>query len=974
MADEAATGPQQLASDPHVSAWVGANAGSGKTRVLTQRVARLLLAGAEPGRILCLTYTKSAAAEMQNRLFKLLGEWSMQPNEALGKMLGDLAGTAPVLAPERLAVARRLFARALETPGGLKIQTIHAFCDALLRRFPLEAGVAPGFEVIDERQAALLLSQIQNQMAVAAEKGADPAFDLIAARLNEGDIESLINGILARRADFNSTDAKQLLQRCLGGDLDLTAEDVVRQHLTVIQKYGAEVARVLATGSSSDQKIAQTVAEALESLGRNPVGSAESLMGAVLVKARTHPVSRNPTKPVREANPGIAECFLALAETLLAINDTWSRRRTAARSLDLHRFAQALLAAYGAQKERRALLDFDDLISKATALLSRSDMRAWVLYKLDRGIDHVLVDEAQDTAPAQWDVIAALTDDFHTGDAGRDLAGMARSVFVVGDEKQSIYSFQGAEPWAFGEMRKRYETRIADIDGRLEKPGLITSFRSAPGILQFVDAVFAGEAAAGVTFTGEPIEHRAHRTGDPARVDLWPLIAAEAGVERPHWKDPVDLPPPDHPKRRLARLLAGEIQRIVAEEHLPKRGDTLERSVRPGDILVLVRRRDDLAQSLIQNLKTLGVPVAGADRLTLAAELAVKDVLSMIRAVLNRDDELSLAEVLRSPLCSVSEAELFTLAYGREGSLWQAVMACEAHERDAEMLRDLANRAGYLAPFEFLERLLTHHDGRRRLIARLGVEAEDPIDELLAQAIAYEGRETPSLHGFLSWIEAGDIALKREMETGAGEVRVMTIHGAKGLEAPIVILPDTMVQRAGGRQTILPTGSDPRVMLWPGSKAEDDPVSAAARAEAKAREAAEAKRLLYVGLTRAEDWLILCGAGQPKDASGRWYGMLQDAFDRLGGGDEVSLNFGPIQRMATKAWAVGAGEEPGEAGEAQRTAPVWLCPAPREARPRRLAPSHLVKQDGGQWTGKLDPILARKRGEAVHVLLERLPG
>ncbi|MEM9044017.1 MAG: double-strand break repair helicase AddA [Pseudomonadota bacterium] len=982
MSDEAATAPQRLASDPLVSAWVGANAGSGKTRVLTQRVARLLLAGADPGRILCLTYTKAAAAEMQSRLFDLLGEWSMQPDETLAKMLGDLSGEPPVDQPERLAVARRLFARALETPGGLKIQTIHAFCDALLRRFPLEAGVAPSFEVIDDRQSALLLGQIRDQLAQAAEGGSDYAFDLVAARLNEAAIDELIQAVLSRRSEFSIQDAEALIRRHLGECTRSSAVDLIREHLEQLIAEAQVVARVFSSGSTSDQKTGRAVAGALEQLQVDPVSGAEKMMAAVLVKTgprRGLPLDKKPTKSVRQANPGIEDRFLVLAEAAMTIKDALARQRLAERTRDLHIFAKRLLDAYASAKEKRSLLDFDDLIRRVRALLNRSEMRAWVLYKLDRGIDHVLVDEAQDTAPAQWDVIAAITDDFHAGDAGRETTdGLARSVFVVGDEKQSIYSFQGAEPWSFGEMRTRYETRIANIKGRLERPGLITSFRSAPGILSFVDAVFAGEAAKGVTFSSEAITHRAYRSGDPSRVDLWPIVEPEPAPERPHWTNPVDTPSPDDPKRRLARLLAQEIARMVREERLPKRGSVRDRPVRPGDILVLVRKRDDLAKGLIENLKALGVPVAGADRLTLAEELAVKDILSLIRAVLNRDDELALAEVLRSPLCGVSEQALFDLAHSRKGKLWHEVMVSEDHAHEAAMLSDLANRAGFLPPYEFLERLLTHHDGRRRLIARLGVEAEDPIDEILAQAIAYEGRETPSLHGFLAWIEAGDIALKREMDKGAGEVRIMTIHGAKGLEAPIVILPDTMSERRGGRQTILPTprGSEDRLILWPGPAAEDDRIAAAGRAEVAEREAAEAKRLLYVGLTRAEDWLILCGAGQAASSSGRWYGILEAAFDRIGSDQrQQSLHLGAeIRRIEEGAWPRGSTSAPERPSESPSGAPSWFAMARREARPRRLTPSHLSAGALAPETlGVLDPAAARQRGDAVHLLLERLP-
>jgi ATP-dependent helicase/nuclease subunit A len=982
------TEAQIAAADPSASAWVGANAGSGKTHVLTQRVARLLLAGSEPQRILCLTYTKAAAAEMQNRLYELLGGWAMAPDDWLGAELAAIAGAGqPIADADSLARARRLFARALETPGGLKIQTIHAFCDALLRRFPLEAGVSPRFEVLDERQSALMVAAIRADMAADAETGKDTSFDGVAERLNEDGIDGLIGAVLAGRAEFAG---HGIVGGIVGGIEDRLAAHfgaVVREDTEALAaaaltrvdwaRLAAFAVLLAGDGGAGGQKAAAAIEEARALREAAPLQAAMRLAGAFTTKAG-EPRSRRgfPVKKVIEANPDadpFTDDMIGWAGDFL---DTLRTRESAARARDLDAFANALLTRYRRAKEARALLDFDDLVTRAAGLLTRSDMAAWALYRLDQGIDHILVDEAQDTSPGQWEVIRAIAHEFNTGEGAR---AVNRTLFVVGDEKQSIYSFQGAEPQAFGYNRRHFGEWLAGMGGKLARPDLVTSFRSAPGILSYVDAVFAGQAAAGLTVGGDAVIHEAHRGRDASRVDLWPLVEPDPAEDPPPWWTPVDTPPPGS-----------------AEDRLPAKAGRPGRWLRPGDILVLVTRRDALAQGLIRELKALGLPVAGSDRLSLAQELAVKDLLALVKVAVTPGDDLSLAALLRSPLCDVSEDDLFALAHGREGSLWQAVMAAQArHPATVAMLRDMARRADYLRPYEFLERALIQHDGRRRLLARLGHEAEDPVDELLAQALAYEAREAPSLAGFIAWIEAGDIKIKREMERGADEIRVMTVHGAKGLEAPVVILPDTLSKGGGGgRPNLFSAGrgpNQPPLMLWAAGKGEDDPVTAAARAEAEARDADERKRLLYVALTRAEDWLILCGAGQANRKPGTWYEALEAGMAALGGeavpGPE-GLGKPVLRREDHPVPVDGAAAEDAPA-RASRVPdrPVWLTPAPREERAKRISPSSLGEHveeggageggagegGGGEGGAGLGRELALMRGSAVHLLLERLP-
>ncbi|MEM7058653.1 MAG: double-strand break repair helicase AddA [Pseudomonadota bacterium] len=968
--------PEQIAATrPDQSNWVSANAGSGKTHVLTQRVARLLLAGADPQKVLCLTYTKAAASEMQVRLFRTLGDWAMADQAALAASLGELSGMdGPITDPHILADARRLFARALETPGGLKIQTIHAFCESLLRRFPLEAGISPRFLVADDRQSDDLIARVRMEMALAAETGDDAGFDRAAQLLNEDGIDALAQAIFGQREPFDTATLDEAILAHFGTDGMADEITIAKQALAELDpgQLAGLTAALRNAGGATEAPVADILDAWLGATPPAPELSVKGLVETVLTQEGNIRQRGLPTNEVKTVRPSAEQEIANLSNWALATRNRLLAARMAQRTRDLYGFAQPLQQRYEAQKAAGAMLDFDDLVSRATALLTDRHMRSWVLFKLDQGIDHILVDEAQDTSPQQWQVIREISEEFIAG--GRDRPW---SVFVVGDEKQSIYSFQGAEPQAFGQMRDYYAQRLQALETPLGQPQLQTSYRSAPAILDFVDAVFEGDAAQGLTTTGDRITHRAHRSQDQGRVDLWPLERAKEAPDKPNWWEPVDTIPASDTKLRLADLVAAEITRMIAHDHLPPRADQAGRKVTAGDILVLVSKRDRLARGIMRGLKTRDVPVAGADRLLLTGELAVKDLLALARVAVMPSDDLSLAALLRSPLCDVDEKALFRLAHGRTGTLREAVRSSDRQAAEHAFLTDMERQADFLRPYAFLEHALIHHGGRARLLARLGPEAEDPIDELLTQALAYERQEIPSLAGFIAWIEAGDIMIKRQMEQGNDVVRVMTVHGAKGLEAPIVVLPDTTSKASGppGRPVLLPThtgGNRPDLTIWAAAKDKDDEVTRKARQAADQREADEHKRLLYVALTRAEDWLILCGAEMKSPQKDAWYPLLTRGMARLQDVKELSGPTGTIQRFETGALpsAIPLNDDDSAQDEPAEI-PPWLSPAPSEALRRRRAPSDLIAHEphGGAGLGRDQALM---KGKAVHAILERL--
>ena len=959
MTRTAASERQVEAADPAASTWLSANAGSGKTRVLTDRVARLLLNGAEPQRILCLTYTKAAASEMQNRLFRRLGGWAMLDEVDLRKALGELGVDGPVGA-DTLLQARRLFARAIETPGGLRIQTIHSFCASLLRRFPLEAGVSPQFTEMDDRAAKLMRAEIVEEMA---DHLAPDAFADLAGLFTGEALDRLTDEIARSRSlladPLDRAGALRLFGLPPGFSVQaLLAEVFLGSEGDLLR----QLIPSLAAGKPTD--IAAATRLRLIEPGLAGLGVMEDLFlfGETAKAPFAAKIDTFPTKDLRNS---LGPLLAPLQSLMLRVEAARPRRlalMAAERTLALHRFAALFLPEYDKRKAMRGWLDFDDLIGKARALLTDPSVAQWVLFRLDGGIDHILVDEAQDTSPEQWRVIELLAQEFTAGRGTRDTA---RTIFVVGDKKQSIYSFQGADLEAFDAMKLQFGTRLAEVKTHLADLTLEYSFRSSPAILTVVDLTF--DARRGCDLGGG-VKHIAFKSDMPGRVDLWPALPAGKDPEPKNWFDPTDLMSDEHPVSLLAGRIASEISGMIARgDRIPVDGGF--RTVRAGDVLILVQRRSALFAEIIRACKAAGLPIAGADRLKLGAELAVRDLAALLSFLATPEDDLSLAAALRSPLFGWTEAQLYDLAQGRSGYLWSALRDRDAeHPQTLSILHDLRDQADFLRPFDLIERALTRHDGRRRLLARLGDEAEDGIDELLTQALAFERSEVPSLTGFLGWLQSDDVDVKRQMDSAGDRIRVMTVHGAKGLEAPIVFLPETQDRKAKPGPELLPLPGG--AVTWRTATEESPALLAQAMAARREKAAAESLRLLYVAMTRAQSWLIVAGAGDTKDRA-CWHNIVRAGMEAAGA---MTLPHGTL-RYSHGIWPEPVLVPPVPAA-GQGAIPDWaLRPAPAADRPLPpLSPSDL----GGAkvMPGEADPALealAKQRGTDLHLLLEHLP-
>ena len=988
-------GEQALAADPSVHASLSASAGTGKTQVLTARVLRLLLKGARPESILCLTFTKAAAAEMANRIGARLATWVRLKDSELAT---DLLNLGERNDPPSRQRARRLFAKVLEAPGGLKIQTIHAFAQSLLAAFPAEAGIVPGFQPIEGRAEQELVRRTLADLLAGAEAGGDDQLtsdvQCLSRRLWEGDAVAYLEAC-ARRADAlaafgdretiepklravmalpNGEPEALLLNRCGDEEFDC---GTLRRLLDANRQWATD----------SGRTICANIEEWLNSAPNERVRGLEKLATKLVTKD---------FRPYKVSPKQIAVCadyeelVRRLATLLQEINQLKHGLKLAADMAAGVRAGQAFAAAYTRAKRSAGVADFNDLIAWTRRLLGRPGMGEWVRYKLDRQIDHILVDEAQDTNAAQFEIIKPLAEELFTGASETDERW--RTLFAVGDHKQSIYGFQGSDPDQFRRFVEHFDARATelrqaqdpDTAGHLAREfrrlSIAASFRSAQPILDVVDAVVADIGHEEMGLPGVPDRHSAYHSKRIGQVELWPPFEAEDADEgseegEESW---VGL---------SARLYADDLAARVhaLTQQAPMLAST-GRKLTPGDIMVLVRSRKALAPLIVARLFARDVPVAGVDRLQLQAPLAVQDLLAAIRFAVQPGDDLSLANLLVSPLLGWDQKQLFKLAHGRKSSLWRQLRA-RADEGEPfasahELLSDLLRIADFTPPSRFLETILIGPmQGRRRLYSRLGLSSRDPIDELMNSALEFERTQNASLDGFLTWFSRGEVEVQRDAAAPANEVRVMTVHGAKGLEAPVVILADSTANpeklgRISPAFDFPVPGSGIVPLLRPKKQELCFPFEELI-ADEKKRGLQEHWRLLYVALTRAADRLIVAGLAPPpkKDGSDSrpancWHrsverGLASLAAEQLEDGRLVYRPAGEVKPRAGKP----------KTELAPVRLPEWAFqPAPPEARPPRpLAPSALAEDRESAPPPSAAMRATAERGTLIHALLERLP-
>ncbi len=923
---------QQIASDPALSVWVAAAAGSGKTKTLTDRVLRLLLSGVSPERILCLTFTKSAAAEMQNRVSKHLAGWAVADDCRLKFDLNNLTGTQ---AREPLVEhARGLFTTVLDAPDGLQFQTIHSFCQSVLRKFPLEAGVMPQFQVLDERKSEDHIRSALKSMTFGASKTAgthlSKALITVSSTITESGLFDLIKTLFSERFRFLKSideagglvELGRVIRQHLELDLGITNSELFENSFAE-NAFNVSGIKTCISAMKIGNKRDKANAKVLDNWIKNKKSRMKDYPAfrSVFLTKNGALRARLTTKSVVKSNPEVDRVLKYEGERLIIFENKRRALRIADRTLAIVEIAYSVLQLYESEKHFNGLLDYDDLILKTLDLFSRPGIASWALFKLDGGLDHILIDEAQDTNDEQWYIIEKLTEEFFTHlECEENSLIPTRTIFAVGDIKQSIFSFQRADPQSFLNMREKFSSRVKSSKRGWQGVSLNVSFRSTSAVLTAVDAVFnarSGEVynGVGVLERGQdktliPIFHKVHRKGDGGRAELWPMEISDQGYANESWSLPIVQLEHDQPQRRLANKIGDKISQWL------KNGEILEskgRLIRPSDIMILVRRREPFMHEMVKALKDRRIEVTGIDRVRLTDQLAVMDLVAFGHFLLLPHDDLNLATVLKGPLVGLSEEDLLFLCMNRERPrLWDELNARAQQDNHlSKVYRELNNWlkiAQRIQPYELYSQLLST-GGRRQILERLGPDVGDSIDEFLNQMLEYQSTSIPSLQGFLHWMSAAEFESKRDLETAqSDQVRILTVHAAKGLQAPIVFLPDTS-PAPNGNSNVLWSKKEGLVdvPLWSVGSNSDDSVAHSIRLEEAEKLHQEYRRLLYVAMTRAEDRLYISGWGSRKDNSATtWYQMVKAGFETIAErqGDSLvieSKQLNPVESETSKS-------------------------------------------------------------------------
>lgn len=994
------TAEQLRASNPNASVWVGASAGTGKTFVLSNRVLRLMLSGSRPDKILCLTYTNTAAAEMAIRVNKRLSTWITMDEAELYSELESVLGKTPE--KDQLLLARKLFAKVLDVPGGLKIQTIHSFCQSLLGRFPIEAGIAPNFDLLDDitinEQLRLSQDELLLEIADGERDELSKSLEQISSMLAESTFSDLMKGLTNERGGMetlfkrNSHSFDRLiasLKSLLGFEKKDTRESILEAacdennfDLTGLLNVAGVQIETSKRFSENGFKIKNWIENADNRSSNFNVYKTAFLKAKDDIKSPDYLLSSASIKKY----PTLLDDIYKEAERVKFVADRVKAYNLFENTSNILRIGFELINKYNQRKKSRNVVDYDDLIGKVSELVQKIDA-SWILYKLDEGIDHILIDEAQDTNPTQWDIIRKISQEFFDGAGARDESDNgSRTIFAVGDIKQSIYSFQKAEPKKFDENKQYFIKQAKDAELKFDEVPMNLSFRSTAAVLDTVDKVFEHEEKRfAVSFSHDEIMHDTHRKDAHGLIEVWDTVEPPEVKEDEYWSPPVIQKASHDPKQIVAEKIADQIKNwIDSKKVLPSKG----RSITAGDILILVQKRKEFVHYMISSLKIRGINVAGLDQMVLTEQLPVMDLMAVANFTLLPSDDLTLAVVLKSPFIGLAEEDLFDLANprGKNESLWQALLK-RRNERDsfrkaADALTDLTNYADFYPPFEFFTYLLSARGGRQKLIARLGEQINDPVDEFLNQAMKYEQNNVSSMQGFLNWFTKGDIKIKREMDQGGGMVRVMTVHGAKGLQAPIVFLPDTC-QSPGLKDNLFwhKEGLSEHLLYVRNEETRVDIAKTAFDVRKRDIEN-ENKRLLYVAMTRAEDQLYVTGWEDKRGRKdGNWYDLIRNAVDDMDGTEEIDVKGELILRLEKGTKTAETIKTPLIKDDQVRELPTWAVNTPM-AEPVPSKPLSPSKIDEDEEVVRSPLKIAEQmkqdkrkyhRGRLIHKLLEILP-
>ena len=946
---------QAQASNPAYNVWVSASAGSGKTKVLTDRILRLLLSGIAPRKILGITFTKNAAAGMQQRIDDILSFWGYGDHKLVANDLESRLKLWSMACDHKKIIEIQALARSLLAGSDkVRIQTIHSFCQSLLKAFPLEAKVDHNFTVIDERQQQDLVKQAITDVITKKQ------FELtvISQFMDEESFLSAIDDFLQEAPNPDETQVKTKLQQIYGIiDDSVSLEQLAAEFYDGTKQLDLKQLRqILIHGSKTEQKQGEHLTNWLQLPNKQ---EQLDMYLRVFLTQKGELRQKVITSKTSKQYPDMAQIMIEEQTRVHTFAQTRKALQAFMLNFNIYKIGTGIAEQFKFLKQQRAFLDYDDLIAKCADLLVNNSAAAWVMYKLDGGIDHILVDESQDTSPLQWRVITALINEFITSDKHK-------TFFIVGDEKQSIYSFQGASMECFHDSYKSLQQLCQNHKKTFKHIELNISFRSTPAVLKAVDHTFNS-----ISWLDEPIKHLAARNHDYGRVELWDLVKSQ------------DQQSESNSESNAAHILAFnsdfkglsaqviEAKRIADQiKHMLDHKIILpskKHPITPGDIMILVQRRGNLMDKIIKYLQKAQIPVAGQDRILLTNNIAIQDLMALARFLCLPLDDFSLACALKSPLFNLNDDDLFDLTHKSTVSLWQSLQNNSKYTHICEQLKKWLNLVDYSRSYEIFSTILAQHS--KSFTQTMGETIIEILDEFLRLVLESERYTSPNLESFIAWFEHYDNEVVRVTEKST-KVQIMTVHGAKGLQAPIVFLPDTTNVCSLKAKMWWETG----IPLLNVNNNECPESLIPYKKTALQKLYREYLRLLYVAMTRAEDILIISGQ------EGRQSSQLQSWSQIINSSMEQYANRVLIKEMSHEVWRFSRNEELDlqvleatiNEPESKLEIPKWLnVNVAPEYSIDIITPSTMI--DKSPKTKANAPNLAPFKGEIMHKLLEILP-
>jgi ATP-dependent helicase/nuclease subunit A len=861
---------KKLIADPSYSLWVSASAGTGKTKILIDRVLSLLVQGIEINKILCMTFTNAAAQEMLERIYQETTNWIAHSETELFICLEKLLHRPP--APQEMRKATSLLEDITHPLNILKVKTIHSFCSDIAHKFALEMDLNPSIQILDHTELKAFIKEVKSRIFLKKE-----IFNTglnIISQITEAKLEEIIEVIIT---------SKTKLEAVFCNDID-TIENKLKylfkcNNLSNIEELLKDfcnhtthskllpLGNIIKAGGITDLDKAQRIESWLNSALEIKISKIEDYLSCFLKK--------DGEKLKKVFSLGVtSKLDISLLDTIQDLCYEYIENKKSLCLIEntklFLKLSQFVLEQYQQYKKSKNSLDYNDLITKTANILRSENMSNWILYKLDHQIEHILVDEAQDTSAEQWLIIDSLSTEFFSGVSAIEVP---RSIFIVGDEKQSIFSFQGANPEIFNLMQQYFKERILASTGKFAEITLDTSFRSAPIILDCVDKVFNDPILQRSVTTKPHILHTAHRSNYEGSIEVWPLVKSIKLDSYKHesWNLPVKRVEKYNASKVLAKLLALKIKEWLSKG---KFLSSYDRNLLPSDIMVLVRKRSEFIDHFIDYCKKFHIPISGKDRINLKDQIVFEDLLSLAKFALLPEDDLNLACLLKSPIIGITEEELFQLCHTRHSSVWNSLIEKQTtNKRFKKITEELMlyfNMADFMSPFEFFYKVLEIYDGKKKFISRLGLQVTDILEEFLRQAEKFEKDANISLQSFVIWIERNTFDTKNQTSS-LNTIQIMTVHSAKGLQAPVVILADPM--DIPENNELLYWLDD--IPVWPAKQSLLNQECTLLKQQYLKQQLDEYYRLLYVALTRAEDELIICGYEKLSVlSSNSWYQLL----------------------------------------------------------------------------------------------------